>query len=149
MTFNTPESVFVAASAFLFVKMLFNSFVQGYARFRATGFRYPEDTFLDPKNVDESYKERLSRLEHRATAAWRNDLENIPMFLVAAYCGLISHIPMESYQSLVLAFCLARAFHTVALLVGRQPWRFLFFLAGVSVTLTLFLWSLKLQGLAY
>ncbi len=36
-------SIFVASSAYLFLKMFSNSLIQGYARFRSKNFKYVED----------------------------------------------------------------------------------------------------------
>lgn len=146
MPANTPESVFVATSAYLFLKMHFNSFFQGYARARGSGFKYPEDRLFDSSPKPEEQIKKMEDLEWRATACWRNDLENIPLFFVAALCGLMSGIPLPAYKALLVAFCIARTLHSASLLFGRQPWRFIFFLVGMCITSTLFVWSLSLQG---
>lgn len=134
---------FTATSAFFFLKLLSNSFLQGYARFRGAGFRYPEDQVFgksfDPDN-------RFAELEHRATCAWRNDLENIPLFLVAALCGLLNGIPAEPYTWLLGSYCVLRVLHTLFLIKGTQPGRFLSFVGSVTVMGVVFVWSLRLAG---
>lgn len=132
---------FTAASAYLFLKMFLNSGLQGYARFRGLGFKYPEDQAFK-KSI--APNEKLADLEFRATAAWRNDLENIPMFVVAALCGLLAGVPLFAYQVLLTAYCGFRTLHTLTLITGKQPWRFIGYAGGISVTGVLFLWSLKL-----
>ncbi len=143
---TTPQTIFIATAAFLFLKMQSNSFVQAYSRFRGAGFKYPEDSIFGDRGVDEAQVQRMDDLEYRATACWRNDLENIPFFIVAALCGLMAGIPTAAYQALMIGYCAARSLHSITLLFGKQPWRTIFFVIGTSITCTLFLWSLKLQG---
>ncbi len=139
--------VFVATSAYLYLKMTANSLVQGYCRFRGLGFSYPEDRSLlggpEPQSND---PHPLEDLHWRAGSAWRNDLENIPIFLVAALCGLLTGIPAEPYGWLLILFASARTLHTAFLLKSWQPTRFLAFATGQTVTGVLFLWSLWRVG---
>lgn len=138
-------SVFTATAAFLFLKMTANSFVQAYTRIRGVGFGYPEDvsTFKGRERVQEH---PLKDLHERAGAAWRNDCENLPIFLVAALCGAVAQVPLQAYTALLVAFCGLRLVHFVSLLKAAQPWRFLSFVAAQSIIGTLFVWSLRLQG---
>jgi glutathione S-transferase len=137
-------NVFVASSAYLFLKMFANSGVQGYARFRWKSFKYREDQGFFGAPFDENRPQ--PELLMRADAAWRNDLENIPMFVVAALCGALSGVPLPLYRVLVLAFCAARTLHTPCLLFGWQPWRFLSFALGIASTLLLYGVSLRQLG---
>ncbi|MCA9794507.1 MAG: MAPEG family protein [Candidatus Eremiobacteraeota bacterium] len=138
-------AVLAATATFLFLKMQTNSVLQGYARAKGVGFVYPEDQafFGGPKGQERSHYEDL---HFRATAAWRNDVENIPMFLMAAVCGLLAGVPLEAFRLLLIGYCVCRSLHTVFLVKSVQPWRFLLFATGNTITGVLFLWSLRLVG---
>lgn len=142
-----PEAVCIlsTAAAFLFLKMQVNSVLQGYARAKGVGFVYPEDQafFGGPKGQERSHYEDL---HYRATAAWRNDVENIPIFLVAAVCALLSGVPLEAFRWLLIGYCVCRSLHTFCLVKSLQPWRFLVFATGNTITGVLFVWSLRLAG---
>lgn len=141
---HSPLTVFVGACAFLYLKMLANSMVQAYCRFRYKSFKYREDEpFFRCKFEDQ---EPQPELLTRADAAWRNDHENIPIFLAAALCGLLTGVPLPVYTGLVVAFCVGRSTQTLCLLKGIQPWRFIGFVTGQICTSALFIWSLRLLG---
>lgn len=135
---------FVATSAYLYLKMFANSGVQAYARFRYKSFKYKEDApfFREDLNPDKPEPDILMR----ASAAWRNDLENIPIFLVAALCGLLTGVSPSLYGCLVVAFCAGRTVQTVTLLWGKQPWRFLGYFTGQIATGTMFVLCLRQLG---
>jgi uncharacterized MAPEG superfamily protein len=137
-------SYFVSGSAYLFLKMFGNTAVQGYARFRYKSHKYQEDSrlFRAPADRETPQPEILTR----ADAAWRNDLENIPIFIVAALCGLMTGLPAPLYGALVFAFCAGRTVQTVALLAALQPWRFLGYATGVVTTGLMFALSLRQLG---
>jgi uncharacterized MAPEG superfamily protein len=132
---------FVVGACYLNFKMLANSLVQGYGRFKYKSFKYREDEmfFRTEMRRDEPQPELLTR----ADACWRNDLENIPVFLFAALGGLVCGIPLEVYRALIVLFCAGRTLQTVSLLLSLQPWRFIGYLAGQTCTVAMFAWSLK------
>ena len=138
-------SIFVATSAYLFLKMFSNSLVQGYARFRTQNFKYAEVQKFFGKN-DEAPKAQTD-FQNRADAVWRNDLENIPVFYVASLCALLTGINPVSYKLLAWGFCVVRSIHTVTLLKPLQPWRTIAFAAGISCTAMLFKLSLTSLGM--
>ena len=137
-------TAFVAGSAYLFLKMFGNTGVQVYGRFRYKTHKYPEDKvfFGVPADRDKPQPELLLR----ADAAWRNDLETIPMFIVAALCGLLAGVPSGLYAGLVFLFCVARTVQTAALLLAKQPWRGLGYGAGLVSTGMMFVLSLRQLG---
>lgn len=136
-------AAFVATCAYLFLKMFANSGVQAYGRARYKSHKYPEDQrfFGAPPN-----RQTQPELLTRADAAWRNDLENIPIFIVAALCGLLSGVSYALYLPLVIVFCAGRTVQSVSLLLRLQPWRFLGYLSGVVATGTMFVLSLRQFG---
>lgn len=134
---------FVATSAYLYLKMMGNSGVQAYTKFRYKSHKYDEDHifFRAPAN-----RESQPELLTRADACWRNDLENIPIFLIAALCGLLAGVPHHLYTWIAVAFCAGRTVQTVSLLLGLQPWRFLGYITGVICTGAMFVLSLRQFG---
>jgi uncharacterized MAPEG superfamily protein len=135
---------FVATSAYLFLKMFANSGVQGYARMRGKTPKYREDKMFFGTEHDSAAE--TPELLQRADACWRNDLENIPVFLVAALCGLLTGVPHSLYLPLMLLFCVGRTLQTVSLLLALQPWRFFGYVAGVVSTGAMFVLALRQLG---
>ena len=137
-------SIFVATTAYLFLKMFANTGAQAAGRLRYKSYKYREDEPFFGTKFDEQppQPEYLTRAE----GAWRNDLENIPIFLFAALCGLLSGLPLGTYKALCIAFCAARTLHTVFLLSGLQPWRFICYFVGVVSTGAMFATSLHALG---
>jgi uncharacterized MAPEG superfamily protein len=135
---------FVATNAYLFMKMFANSGVQGYARFRYKSHKYREDEvyFRAPADRQSPQPELLTR----ADACWRNDLENIPIFIVAALCGLLAGVPQSLYLPLMIAFCVGRTVQSLSLLLALQPWRFLGYVTGLISTGTMFVLALRQFG---
>jgi uncharacterized MAPEG superfamily protein len=141
---HTHLSVFVAGSAFLFLKMFANTGVQGYCRFRYKSFKYREDEPFFGVALESARPQ--PELLTRADACWRNDLENIPAFWVASLCGMLVPIDLGTYTGLVVTYCAARFLHTVFLLWGRQPWRFLAYAVALFCCGLMFVSSLRGLG---
>ena len=130
----------------LAVKMWANALVQAYVRFRYRQFVNPEDASLVGKLIGKSRPPATHEhpLVQRAERCWRNDLENIPMFLLMALgYGLLGG--STGWGVVYLGtFAIARTAHTLFYLAGLQPWRFLAYLVGVGATGALAIHSLGL-----
>ncbi|MGF1518665.1 MAG: MAPEG family protein [Nodosilinea sp.] len=130
----------------LATKMWANALVQAYARFRYRQFVNPEDASLVGQLMGKPRPPATQEhpLVQRAERCWRNDLENIPMFLLVALgYGLLGG--NAGWGSVYLGmFAIARIAHTLFYLAGLQPWRFLAYLAGVGATGALAVHSLAL-----
>jgi len=107
-----------------------NSVVQGIGRLRTKTFVTPEDAQFfahSPPAPDEA------PIVKRAAMVWRNDLENIPLFL---FLGLI-YVTLGCWPGgafiYFTIFVIARILHTVAYLNGLQPWRTIFFTLGTTI----------------
>lgn len=112
----------------LYFKTFLNSGYQGRHRIGNQAFVYPEDAKLFGKGV-EPVAEDLPAVQ-RGSAAWRNDVENIPLFL---FLGLVYYLVEASpgaAPAYFYTFLVARIFHTIALIGGLQPWRFIAFVLG-------------------
>lgn len=75
-------------------------------------------------------------LAQRCASVWRNDLENIPLFLFAALIFTVLGGSENLAAWLFGTYIVARYLHTVSYLLGRQPWRALCYLASVGTTWT-------------
>lgn len=111
----------------LFLKMFALSSYQGFCRLSRLIFVNPEDSQFFKKV---SAKEELPQVQ-KAAKAWRNDLENIPIFL-----GLgIAYILVDaSSNAAILAFpifTIARILHTLTYLLSLQPWRTISYMIGI------------------
>lgn len=153
-------TVFVTAA--LNIKLFITVNFQGHFRFKA-GSRPPEDevfgltptgvkqTFhatkdVDPEGAAQSEDEKAASLsESRWNRIVMNDLENIPIGLLVAWANLLaigthSDAAARAHSAFVLIFFLGRLGHTFCYARGIQPWRTVFYMAGV---LSVFAMSLE------
>lgn len=120
---------FVLALGALFLKTTLTSMVQVMSRFRSRAFTVPEDAAL--------VRVRTSRQEaafvQRCGNVWRNDVENLPLFLALALAYVLSGATLSSAQTLFGAYVALRYAHTMVYLLGLQPWRMVMYLLGMVV----------------
>lgn len=129
----TEYQFYALITVILFFKMFAISAVQAFARVSTKTFVTPEDArfFGAPIAPDEL------PVVKRAAMAWRNDLENIPIFLFLAMIYVrLGSSPGGAYLYFSV-FTAARILHTVAYLNSLQPWRTIFFSLGVFVCFAL------------
>lgn len=67
----------------------------------------------------------------RASKAWANDLENIPVFFALGGLCVALQTPAVATAWCFGGFTLARLVHTLTYLAGWQPWRTLAYGLGV------------------
>jgi len=124
---------FAWALVALFAKASLTSLLQVVSRARAGVFPIPEDA-------------RLMRGQNAASEApfvqrcanvWRNDTENLPLFLALALAYVLLGASAASAQWLFGAYILIRYAHTAVFLLGLQPWRALLYLSGMAVCWTI------------
>jgi uncharacterized MAPEG superfamily protein len=130
----TEYQFYALTTVVLFFKMVSISLVQGVGRASANQFVTPEDAEFFAHTAPAVEEAPLVK---RAINAWRNDLENIPMFL---FLGLI-YITLGCWPGGVFIyftiFVVARILHTITFLRGLQPWRTIFFTVGMVVCVAL------------
>jgi uncharacterized MAPEG superfamily protein len=126
--------VYALCTVILFLKMFAVGIVQGLTRQRHKAFTLPEDArmIVQTEAVTTEHPAVM-----RANNAYRNDLENIPLFLVLAliYQGLQCW-PGGAPVYFVL-FTLGRIGHTYSYLKALQPWRSLAYFVGLLVNFAL------------
>ncbi len=120
------------AAVLLFAKMFVNSGVQGWTRIRNKAFVHPEDAAffggVQPR-------ERELPLVETAADAWRNDLENIPIFLFLSLGAVLLGGTSFWVGGYCAVFVLARALHTAFYFAHRQPHRNLAYQLGLFATI--------------
>lgn len=120
---------FSLALVALFLKTTMTSLLQVVARFRTGSFSAPEDA----KWAGVRLAPADGGLVQRCSNVWRNDTENLPLFLALALGYVLLGASQESASMLFALYVALRYMHTVAYLRGLQPWRALFYLGGIAV----------------
>jgi len=117
----------------LALKMSSIAIVQGRARLKAGVFVNPEDahTFHAEQAAEDA------PMVLRGSRAWRNDLENIPMFLILAGIYVIAGLSTTAFVVYCLVFIAARIVHTVCYINGIQPMRTISFTIGAIAMLAM------------
>lgn len=119
----------------LFFKMAAISLVQASGRMRNDAFAWPEDARVFGRGSAPATRE--PEIVERATRCWRNDLENIPIFLFLGLGYVLSGgVPWWAAVYFGL-FTAARIAHTFFYLRGRQPHRNIAYMIGLLVCVAL------------
>lgn len=124
---------YALCAVMLFVKMLAISVYQGFYRISRLTFVTPEDAALVGR---QSSAEELSQVQ-RASRAWLNDLENIPIFLALGVAYIWVEASPAAASWLFPVFVAARYLHTLFYLARMQPWRTIAYGAGVFCLLAM------------
>src|ERR1700693_5255471 len=130
----TEYQFYALTTVILFFKMLAHSVGQGVGRASTKTFVPAEDARLVaqvPPAPDEA------PIVKRAAMAWRNDIENIPIFLFLGLIYVTLGCWPEGVYIYFTIFIIARILHTIAFLYGVQPWRTIFFTIGMIVCVAL------------
>ncbi|MFV3405840.1 MAPEG family protein [Pseudomonas sp. NY15463] len=124
---SSALSVYAICVVLLFFKMLALSCYQGYFRLRYLAFTHAEDAAVFKRPVQPAERPEVVRAMH----AWRNDLENIPMFVALGGLAIALEASAVSTAWLCAVFTAARVLHTMLYLACAQPWRTISY--GVAV----------------
>lgn len=141
MTFDTSLPAlpaFAFALVGLFAKTTLTSALQVASRLRAGVFPIPEDARLmrkPPADAEADFVRRCANV-------WRNDTENLPLFIALALTYTLLGAPAGAAQALFGTYVLLRWLHTLVFLRGLQPWRAITYLAGLGVC-----WAIALRSL--
>jgi uncharacterized MAPEG superfamily protein len=117
----------------LALKMAAISLVQGRARVSAGVFTNPEDA----KAFGAQLAAEEAPMVDRANKAWRNDLENIPIFLILAWIYVSAALGTVAFVIYCIVFMAARVIHTICYLNAIQPLRTIAYTVGGIVTLAM------------
>ena len=143
---NISLNYWILCAFILFGKMWMNSLVQGYFRMSNKQFVIPEDAEVFGRLTGSKFAP--SKEEHpmvqRASNCWRNDIENIPIFLIISI-GYILAGGGERWGAIYFSvFVVARIIHTVCYLARLQPWRNIAYILGIVVTIAVAIHSIRL-----
>jgi uncharacterized MAPEG superfamily protein len=117
----------------LSLKMFAIGVVQGLARAGAKKFANPEDAKMFGAEL---VPQEVPTVQ-RANNAWRNDLENIPIFLILALVYVIAGLSPRAFIAYSVIFTVARILHTIFYLKAMQPWRTIAFTIGAVAMFSL------------
>lgn len=120
---------FVLALVALFLKTSLTSALQVASRFRFRSFLLPEDAAL----VGLKPVLTEAALTQRCANVWRNDTENLPLFLALALAYVLLGASLASAGLWFGLYVALRYAHTAIYLSALQPWRALLFLSGMAV----------------
>jgi uncharacterized MAPEG superfamily protein len=125
--------IYALTTIVLALKMAAIAFVQGRARTSAGIFINPEDakTFGGQQAPEEV------EMVQRGARAWRNDLENIPIFLILGWIYVAAGLSVVAFAIYCIVFTVARIIHTICYINAIQPWRTAAFTIGAAVTIAL------------
>ena len=113
----------------LFAKTTLTSVLQVASRVRAGAFPIPEDARMMRRSPAQAEATFVQRCAH----VWRNDTENLPLFLALAFAYTLLGGPAGPAQLLFGVYVVLRFAHTGVFLLGLQPWRALVYLSGLAV----------------
>jgi uncharacterized MAPEG superfamily protein len=125
--------IYAITAIVLALKMSAIAFVQGRARNSSKVFLNPEDaaTFGGQAAAQEP------EMVQRASRAWRNDLENIPIFLILAWIYVMAGLSATAFTIYCVVFMVARIVHTICYINSIQPWRTVAFTIGTAAMVAL------------
>ena len=136
MNFESLE-IWVICTSYLFLKMYSNSLIQGLSRLKSKSFTHEDDLLFFGKGEGKVGAEHQTKVDLSATSIWRNDLENIPMFLFL-FLGFCLTVNDKSFAIVyALVFCIARTFHSLFLYKKMQPYRNISYHMGCIVCMAL------------
>jgi glutathione S-transferase len=129
----TLLSMYALTAIVLTLKMSAISVVQGRARVAAGVFVNPEDarTFQASQAPEDAPDVR------RASRAWLNDLENIPIFLILCGIYVAADLSTTAFGIYCIVFMVARIAHTIFYLNSIQPMRTIAYTVGAIVSMAL------------
>ena len=109
----------------LSVKMWANAAIQVHARFRNKIFVNPEDARVYSALMKTEFRAEPNEhpLAQRAALCWRNDLENIPLFMILSLGFALLGGPAGWAKLYFSVFVVARVLHTYFYVSAKQPWR--------------------------
>lgn len=125
--------IYALTAIVLTFKMAAIAVVQGRGRVGAQTFDNPEDAKLFGGKFE---AQQVPPVE-RASKAWRNDLENIPIFLILAWIYVAAGLSVGAFEIYCVIFVVARILHTIFYLNAIQPWRTIAYTVGAIAMLVM------------
>jgi uncharacterized MAPEG superfamily protein len=114
-------------------KMAAIALVQGRGRVSTGQYVLPEDAQL----FRGTESEHEAPIVDRASRAWRNDLENIPIFLILAGIYVMAGLSATAFAWYCWIFMVMRIIHTYTFIQAIQPWRTISYTIGAIVMIVM------------
>jgi uncharacterized MAPEG superfamily protein len=115
------------------LKMATIALVQGRGRVSTGTFVLPEDAKL----FHGTAATEEPPIVERASRAWRNDLENIPIFLILGGIYCAADLSAKAFALYCLVFTVMRIVHTYTYIKAIQPARTIAFTVGAITMLVM------------
>lgn len=131
MNYSESLKIYAFCCVILFLKMFATGIVQGAMKAKTKSYIIPEDAKLIG-NTDPVTHEPVEVI--RCNNAYRNDLENIPIFLILSLVYVILNCWDKGSIIYFSTFTFARIMHTVFYIRGMQPWRSVAYGVGLLMT---------------
>ena len=125
--------IYALTAIVLTLKMSAISVVQGRARVAVGIFVNPEDA----RTFQASEGPADAPAVQRASRAWLNDLENIPIFLILCGIYVAAGLSTIAFVIYCLVFTVARIAHTIFYLNSIQPMRTISYTVGAITAMAL------------
>jgi glutathione S-transferase len=125
--------IYALTTIVLALKMASIAIVQGRARTGEGAFLNPEDAEMFGGQAVPEEPEMVQR----ASRAWRNDLENIPIFLILAGIYVSAGLSTTAFVIYCVVFMAARIIHTFCYINSIQPLRTVSFTVGAAVMMAM------------
>ncbi|MFN8577373.1 MAG: MAPEG family protein [Candidatus Sericytochromatia bacterium] len=116
---NISLKIYAICCVILFIKMFAIGITQGLLKKKYSSFVVVEDAKM--MGLEPATSEPLPLV--RANNAFRNDLENIPMFLFLALVYVMLNCWDRGSLIYFTTFVFARIMHSIFYINGKQPWR--------------------------
>ena len=146
MNLNDPVvETYVITASIMCLKMLLQAWVTVYWMIKVKGgYLHPEDikkTSLNPEPHPDQLKP--NPFVERSRSMQRNDMENIPAFLIAALLFTLANPPLWIARWLMYGYVVSRLLHAYALGSAKtHDLRAVFFSVGSIIAISMSLYAL-------
>ena len=122
----------------LFLKTYSTSAVQALSRIKNKSYRHEDGMSFFSKGKGKFGSQNFSEIDKKSEHVWRNDLENIPLFIFL-FLGFTLIVNNKDYSIIyALNFCISRTLHTLFYYIPKQPWRNFYFVCSSNSYLLIF-----------
>ena len=134
---NETLAIWFFCTGYLFLKTYLTSAVQAFSRVKNKSYRHEDDMTFFSKGKGKFGSEHSSEIDKKSEHVWRNDLENIPLFIFL-FLGFTLIVNNKDYSIIyAFIFCISRTLHTLFFYIPKQPWRNLAYQGGTFTSFAL------------
>lgn len=146
MNFKDPVlQTYVIAASLMCLKLMLQAWVTVYRMIKVNGgFLHPEDIKKTPLNPHPSPDQLKPNPDvERSRSMQRNDMENIPVFLVSGFLFTLTQPALWVTQMLMYGYVISRMLHAYALGTAKtHDLRAVFFSIGSVIVIAMSLYTL-------